>query len=58
MDPEVHDQAKEFMYACMKFSEELTLSPNEVAAMVRKAANLLLTRSFSGCLSAVFQAWL
>lgn len=54
MVPEVYHQAKEFMYACMKFSEELTLSPNEVAAMVRKAANLLLTRSFSGCLSAVF----
>ncbi|CAD6991134.1 unnamed protein product [Ceratitis capitata] len=48
-------RAKEFMYACMKFAEELTLSPNEVAAMVRKAANLLLTRSFSGCLSMVFR---
>lgn len=56
MVPEVYHQAKEFMYACMKFSEELTLSPNEVAAMVRKAANLLLTRSFSGCLSAVFRS--
>lgn len=55
MVPEVYHQAKEFMYACMKFSEELTLSPNEVAEMVRKAANLLLTRSFSGCLSAVFR---
>lgn len=55
MVPEVYHQAKEFMYACMKFSEELTLSPSEVAAMVRKAANLLLTRSFSGCLSAVFR---
>lgn len=54
MVPEVYHQTKEFMYACMKFSEELTLSPNEVASMVRKAANLLLTRSFSGCLSAVF----
>lgn len=55
MVPEVYHQAKEFMYACMKFSEELTLSPNEIAAMVRKAANLLLTRSFSGCLSAIFR---
>lgn len=55
MVPEVYHQAKEFMYACMKFSEELTLSPNEIAEMVRKAANLLLTRSFSGCLSAVFR---
>lgn len=54
MVPEVYHQTKEFMYACMKFSDELTLSPNEVAGMVRKAANLLLTRSFSGCLSAVF----
>lgn len=53
--PEVFHQAKEFMYACMKFSEELTLSSNEIASMVRKAANLLLTRSFSGCLSAVFK---
>ncbi|KAM7364740.1 exocyst complex component Sec15 [Cochliomyia hominivorax] len=55
MVPEVYHQAKEFMYACMKFAEDLTLSPNEVAAMVRKAANLLLTRSFSGCLSVVFR---
>lgn len=55
MVPEVYHQAKEFMYACMKFSEELTISPNEVATMVRKAANLLLTRSFSGCLSSVFR---
>lgn len=55
MVPEVYHQAKEFMYACMKFSEELTLSPVEIAAMVRKAANLLLTRSFSGCLSAIFR---
>lgn len=55
MVPEVYHQAKEFMYACMKFSEELTISKNEGAAMVRKAANLLLTRSFSGCLSAVFR---
>lgn len=55
MVPEVYHQAKEFMYACMKFSEELSLSSNEVAAMVRRAANLLLTKSFSGCLSAVFR---
>lgn len=55
MVPEVYHQAKEFMYACMKFAEDLTLSANEVAAMVRKAANLLLTRSFSGCLSVVFR---
>lgn len=55
MVPDVYHKSKEFMYACMKFSEELTLSPNDVAAMVRKAANLLLTRSFSGCLSAVFR---
>lgn len=55
MVPEVYHQAKEFMYACMKFSEELTISPNEVAAMVKKAAHLLLTRSFSGCLSSVFR---
>ncbi len=56
MVPEVYFQAMEFMYACMKFSEELTLSPNEIATMVRKAANLLLTRSFSGCLSSVFKS--
>ncbi|XP_070498468.1 exocyst complex component 6 [Chironomus tepperi] len=56
MVPEVYQQAMEFMFSCMKFSEELTLSPNEVATMVRKAANLLLTRSFSGCLSLVFKS--
>lgn len=56
MVPDVYFQAMEFMFACMKFSEELTLSPNEIATMVRKAANLLLTRSFSGCLSSVFKS--
>ncbi|CAO1382786.1 unnamed protein product [Diamesa serratosioi] len=55
MVPEVYQQAMEFMYACKLFSEELTLSPNEIATMVRKAVNLLLTRSFSGCLSLVFK---
>lgn len=55
MVPDVYHKTKEFMYACMKFSEELTLAPQDVAVMVRKAANLLLTRSFSGCLSAVFR---
>uniref|UniRef100_A0A1B6C9M8 Exocyst complex component n=1 Tax=Clastoptera arizonana TaxID=38151 RepID=A0A1B6C9M8_9HEMI len=52
--PNVYQQVKEFIYACLKFSEDLNLSQGEVDDMIRKSTNLLLTRTFSGCLSSLF----
>ncbi|XP_015911636.1 exocyst complex component 6B isoform X4 [Parasteatoda tepidariorum] len=49
--PEVYDQVKEFISACLKFSQDLNLSQTEVQDMVRKSTNLLLTTTLSGCLS-------
>ncbi|KAF7270450.1 exocyst complex component Sec15 [Rhynchophorus ferrugineus] len=56
MVPKVYQQVKEFIYACLKFSEDLNLSQVEVDEMIRKSMNLLLTRSFSGCLSSIFRS--
>ncbi|XP_045467865.1 exocyst complex component 6 [Harmonia axyridis] len=55
MVPRVYQQVKEFIYACLKFSEDLNLSQLEVDEMIRRSINLLLTRTFSGCLSTTFR---
>lgn len=55
MVPAVYRQVKEFIYACLKFSTGLGLSPSQRAAHVRQSASLLLTRSFTGCLSSLFR---
>uniref|UniRef100_A0A8C9WB40 Exocyst complex component n=1 Tax=Scleropages formosus TaxID=113540 RepID=A0A8C9WB40_SCLFO len=48
--PKVYVQVKEFIYACLKFSEDLHLSSTEIDDMIRKSTNLLLTRTLSNCL--------
>ncbi|XP_006815439.2 exocyst complex component 6B-like, partial [Saccoglossus kowalevskii] len=53
--PTTYRQIKEFIYACLKFSEDLNLSHTEVDDMVRKSTNLLLSRTLSGCLSALIK---
>uniref|UniRef100_A0A4W3H0M1 Exocyst complex component 6B-like n=1 Tax=Callorhinchus milii TaxID=7868 RepID=A0A4W3H0M1_CALMI len=53
--PRVYSQIKEFIYACLKFSEDLHLSSTEVDDMIRKATNLLLTRTLSNCLQNVIK---
>ncbi|KAJ8674775.1 hypothetical protein QAD02_010561 [Eretmocerus hayati] len=55
MVPQVYHQVKEFIYACLKFSEDLNLSQTEIDEMICKSTNLLLTRTFSGCLSSLFR---
>lgn len=55
MVPKVYRQVKEFIYACLKFSEDLNLSQAEVDDTIQKSTNLLLTRTFSGCLSSTFR---
>ncbi|XP_053111070.1 exocyst complex component 6B isoform X2 [Hemicordylus capensis] len=53
--PRVYSQIKEFIYACLKFSEDLHLSSTEVDDMIRKSTNLLLTRTLSHCLQNVIK---
>ncbi|NXC68997.1 EXC6B protein, partial [Anhinga anhinga] len=53
--PKVYNQIKEFIYACLKFSEDLHLSSTEVDDMIRKSTNLLLTRTLSNCLQNVIK---
>ncbi|XP_060792117.1 exocyst complex component 6B isoform X3 [Neoarius graeffei] len=48
--PKVYTQLKEFIYACLKYSEDLHLSSTEIDDMIRKSTNLLLTRTLSNSL--------
>ncbi|XP_030635719.1 exocyst complex component 6B isoform X2 [Chanos chanos] len=48
--PKFYSQLKEFIYACLKYSEDLHLSSTEIDDMIRKSTNLLLTRTLSNCL--------
>ncbi|XP_063291193.1 exocyst complex component 6 isoform X2 [Pelobates fuscus] len=45
--PQIYTQVKEFIYASLKFSESLHRSSTEIDDMLRKATNLLLTRTLS-----------
>lgn len=54
MVPSVYDQVKQFILACLKFSNDLNFSEGEVDEMVQKSTKLLLSRTFSGCLSSAF----
>ncbi|XP_036291596.1 exocyst complex component 6B isoform X5 [Pipistrellus kuhlii] len=53
--PKVYSQIKEFIYACLKFSEDLHLSTTEIDDMIRKSTNLLLTRTLSNSLQNVIK---
>ena len=55
MVPRVYSEVKEFILACVKFSEDLNLSLEEIDETVRKATNVLLTRTLSGCLSSLIR---
>ncbi|CAG9857330.1 unnamed protein product [Phyllotreta striolata] len=56
MVPKIYREVKEFIYACIKFSEDLNLSQVEVDEMIRKSMNLLLTRTFNGCLTSTLRS--
>ncbi|XP_038211692.1 exocyst complex component 6 [Zerene cesonia] len=53
--PAVYVQVKEFIYAWLKYSSGLGLGGARRAAAARHSASLLLSRSFAGCLSALFR---
>ncbi|XP_053607699.1 exocyst complex component 6 [Plodia interpunctella] len=52
--PDVYVQVKEFIYAWLKYSVGLGFGGSRRAAAARHSASLLLSRSFTGCLSALF----
>lgn len=55
MVPKVYIEVREFILSCVKFSEDLNLSHEEIDETVRKATNILLTRTLSGCLSSLIR---
>jgi len=55
MVPRVYQQVKEFVYASLRYTEELNLSQTEMDDMLRKSTNILLTRTLSGCLTTLIQ---
>ena len=55
MVPKVYSQVKNFIVACLQFSEDLSLSDNSKEDMVRRSTNLLLTRTLSGCLASLIK---
>jgi len=55
MVPKVYKEVKDFILCCVKFSEDLNLSPTEIDETVRKSTNILLTRTLSGCLNGLIR---
>jgi len=55
MVPRVYTEVQEFILSCLQFSEDLQLTQNELDETVRRSANLLLTRTLSGCLSSLIR---
>jgi len=55
MVPKVYQQVKEYIFACHKFSNDLDVTQEAVNDMIRKSTTLLLTKTFSGSLSATFK---
>uniref|UniRef100_A0A8C4QNA3 Exocyst complex component n=1 Tax=Eptatretus burgeri TaxID=7764 RepID=A0A8C4QNA3_EPTBU len=53
--PSIFAQVKAFTQACLKFSEDLHLSSTEIDDMIRKSANLLLTRVLSSALQSLIR---
>lgn len=55
MVPNVYNQVKKYINACLKFSEDLHISQATNNDMVIKSTTLLLTRTFSGSLLSLFR---
>merc|ERR1712029_50906 len=51
----VYKELRDFIQACVQFSEDLHLSQGEIDESVRKSTNVLLTRTLSGCLTALIR---
>ena len=53
--PKVYSEVKKFITSCLRFSQDLNSSQNEIEEMVRNSTNILLTRTLSGCLSSLIK---
>ena len=51
----VYKELRNFIKACVQFSEDLHLTQGEIDETVRKSTNVLLTRTLSGCLSSLIR---
>ncbi|KAL3863861.1 hypothetical protein ACJMK2_005588 [Sinanodonta woodiana] len=55
MVPNVYNQVKAYINACLKFSADLHLSYTEIDDMIRKSTNILLTRTLSGSVTSLIK---
>lgn len=55
MVPRVYRQIRNYIQACLQFSQDLNLADHEVDDTLRRYTNLLLTRTLSGCLSTLIR---
>jgi len=53
--PKVFREVKNYIHECLEFSHDLNTSQTEIEDMVRKSTNQLLTKTLSGCLSALIK---
>nr|CAG4646059.1 EOG090X01NK [Macrothrix elegans] len=55
MVPRVYRQIRNYIQACLQFSQDLNLTDQEIDDTLRRYTNLLLTRTLSGCLSTLIR---
>lgn len=55
MVPKVYQQVRNYIEACLQFTQDLNMSAQEVDDTLRRYTNLLLTRTLSGCLSTLIR---
>ncbi len=55
MVPRVYRQIRNYIQACLQFSQDLNLADQEIDDTLRRYTNLLLTRTLSGCLSTLIR---
>jgi hypothetical protein len=53
--PKVYRQIRNYIQACLQFSQDLNLADQEIDDTLRRYTNLLLTRTLSGCLSTLIR---
>nr|CAG4643034.1 EOG090X01NK [Ilyocryptus agilis] len=55
MVPRVYRQIRNYIQACLQFSQDLNLADHVIDDTLRRYTNLLLTRTLSGCLSTLIR---
>ena len=55
MVPRVYRQVRNYVQACLQFSQDLNLADQEIDDTLRRYTNLLLTRTLNGSLSTLIR---